>query len=108
MIRFTLRTLATILLAVAVIMAVVDATRTVAASRLVLTPLSTSWADTSPDTLEGFRSFLEGSVGPLAWQLVMNHVLSLPGFVVFLALSFAFFALGRRPQRRGPRFAAEI
>jgi hypothetical protein len=107
MIRFTLRVFATILLAVAVIMAVIDATRSVAASRLVVTPLGTSWADTSPDTLEAFRGFLERSVSPLAWQLVTNRVLSLPGFVVFLVLSFLFYALGRRPQRR-PRFAAEI
>ena len=55
MFRFLFRLAATIALAVAVIMAVLDATRTVAASQLVLTPLDTSWLTVSPDTLARCR-----------------------------------------------------
>ncbi|MBL8581165.1 MAG: hypothetical protein JNL61_02915 [Rhizobiaceae bacterium] len=108
MIRFLFRTIATVLLAVAVIMAVLDTTRTVAASRLVLTPLSSSWESVSPDSLEAARGFVEGSLGSQVWQMLAGYVLALPGFVVFLALAFLFYAAGRRPQRRGPRFAAEV
>ena len=43
MFRFLFRLLASLALAVAVIMAVLDVTRTIAASHLVLTPLGASW-----------------------------------------------------------------
>ena len=56
MIRFLFRLLATISLAVAVIMAVLDATRTVAAGSLVTTPLGTSWLAVSPATLESTQA----------------------------------------------------
>ena len=108
MIRFLFRALATVLLAIAVIMAVLDATRSVAASRFIVTPLSSSWESASPDTLEAARGLVERSFGAALWQPIATYLLSLPGFAVFLALAFLFYAVGRRPARRGPRFAAEI
>ena len=59
MIRFLFRFLATIALAVAVIMAVLDATRTVAAGDWVMTPLGTSWLAVSPATLESAQKAVE-------------------------------------------------
>ena len=55
MFRFLFRLMATFALAVAVIMAVLDVTRTVAASRLVITSLGASWRGVSPATLERLR-----------------------------------------------------
>ena len=98
MIRFLFRFLATIVLAVAVVLAVVDATRTVAAGDWVLTPLGTSWMSVSPDTLEKAQAAIEGLL-PALWDPVTLAVLKLPGFVVFAVLALLLYAIGRRPAR---------
>jgi len=107
MIRFLFRTLATVSLAAAVIMAVVDATRTLAASELVMTPLAESWAAVSPATFAALRDFVVTTIHPLVWDPAVLAVLALPGFAVFAALALLFYAIGHRRQRRVGRFVAE-
>ena len=107
MIRFLFRLLASVALSIAVIMTVLDATRTVATSALVMTPLMTSWSGTSPDTLAAAQDFITMHIHPLAWNPVVTSVLALPGFVVFLALAFLLYAIGHRPARRIGRFVTE-
>lgn len=96
MIRFLFRLLSTIALAIAVVMAVLDATRTVAASALVLTPLAASWNAVSPGTMDAAGKLIAGKVHPLLWDPVMLSILALPGFVVFAALSLLLYAFGRK------------
>jgi inosine-uridine nucleoside N-ribohydrolase len=105
--RFLFRLAATIALAVAVIMAVLDATRTVAASHLVLTPLRESWGAVSPHTLQNFQNLTQTKINALAWDPVAVTVLNLPGFAVFAALAFLLYAIGHRPRRRRRDFAVE-
>lgn len=105
MIRLLFRLAAMVSLSVAVIMAVIDATRSVAASQLVTTPLKTSWLAFSPDTLGTFESFVRTDINPMAWDAGMAWVLALPGFVVFAFLAFVLGAIGRRPEPRTGRFA---
>ena len=103
MIRFLFSFLAMVALAFAVIMAVLDATRTIAASHLVLTPLAVSWGAVSPQTLVAAQAFVEQKMHPLLWNPVLVHLLALPGFVVFGALSLALYAANRpslRTRRR--------
>lgn len=107
MFRFLFRVMATFSLAVAVIMAVLDVTRTIAASRLVLTPLAGSWSSVSPLTLERTQSFIVENAHPLVWNPVMVFILGLPGFVVFGVLAFLLYAIGHRPERRIGRFVVE-
>jgi len=107
MIRFLFRLLATASLAIAVIMAVLDATRTVAAKTLVTTPLLASWEKTYPQQLAAFRTFLEQKIHAQAWDPVATTVLGLPGFVVFAVLAFLLYAIGRRPQRKIGRFVVD-
>ena len=106
MLRFLFRLVGMFALAVAVIMSVLDATRTVAASRLVMTPLNTSWITVSPDSLAAAQQFVQTRLHPLLWDPFIVAVLNLPGFVVFGIAAFLFFALGRRRRRPG-RFAIE-
>lgn len=103
-VRFILRLLATVLLAVAVVMAVLDATRTVAANALVTTPLGTSWMAVSPDTLQRAQAAIE-RILPALWDPVALTVLELPGFVVFGVLALLVHALGRAPAKRLDPFA---
>lgn len=100
MIRLVLRLLSTVALAIAVIMAVLDATRTIAASALVMTPLGVSWRAMSPDTLDRVQAFVTATLHPLLWEPVLVSVLALPGFAVFAGLSLVLFVLGRKPSRR--------
>lgn len=107
MIRFLFRLLAMIALSVAAIMAVLDATRSIAASALVTTPLGESWAETLPDLLMLAEQNVRHYIHPLAWDPVAPLVLGLPGFAVFGALALLFYAIGRRPERRAGRFAIQ-
>ena len=87
-------------------MAVLDATRSIAASELVMTPLATSWIGVSPDTFSAVQSFLTDRVHPLAWDPAAVFVVRQPGFAVFAVLAFLLHAIGHKPRRRrGGRFA---
>ncbi len=106
MFRFLFRLAAMVSLSVAVIMAVLDATRTVAASQLVTTPFKTSWNAVSPETLGAAEMFVREKVNPLLWDTAVNWVLALPGFVVFAALALLLYAVGYRRERSQERYAA--
>ena len=97
MIRAILRLLSSVALAVAVIMAVLDATRSVAASSLVFTPLGDSWTWASPASLLAMKTFLEQEVHPLLWDPVMTSLTGLPGWLVFCLLAFTVYAMGHTP-----------
>ena len=105
MIRFIFRILATFALAVAVVMAVVDATRSIAASQWVATPLSQSWNEVAPQSFEAAAEFTRDMMVAELWDPVALTLLSLPGFVLFLFLALLFYLIGRRPERRLSRFA---
>lgn len=105
MFRFVFRLAAMVALSVSVIMAVLDTTRTVAASALVLTPLNASWLAVSPDTRAAFETFVRANAGSLVWDGVIAWVLNQPGFAVFAALAFLLYAVGYRRQRRTGQFA---
>lgn len=107
MFRFLFRLLATISLAIAVIMAVLDVTRTIAASRLVMTPLQDSWNSVSPSSFGQAQSFIVENTHPLVWNPVMTFILGQPGFAVFGVLALLLYAVGHRPERRLGHFAAE-
>jgi hypothetical protein len=99
MIRFGFRFLAAVALAIAVVMAVLDATRSVAADAIVLTPLGKSWMNLAPAALETIQSGISDRLHPALWNHVALPVLNLPGFVVFLLLALLFHVLGRRRHR---------
>lgn len=104
MVRFLFRFLATVSLAIAVVMAVIDATRTVAASDWVMTPLGVSWMAVSPDTLDKAQTMI-ASIHPALWDPITVFVLKAPGFAVFAVLALLLHVIGRRPARRLDPFA---
>ncbi|MCV3207341.1 hypothetical protein OHD62_11860 [Mesorhizobium sp. YC-39] len=105
MLRFLFRLAAMVALSVSVIMAVLDTTRSVAASALVLTPLNISWLAVSPDTRSAFESFVRDKVSSLLWDGVIAFVLNQPGFAVFAVLAFILYMIGYRRERPTGRFA---
>lgn len=106
MLRFLFRLAAMVALSVSVIMAVLDTTRSVAASALVMTPLNTSWLAVSPDTRSAFESFVRDKAGSLLWDGAIAWVLDQPGFAVFAVLAFILYMVGYRRERPTGRFAA--
>lgn len=105
MLRFLFRLAAMGALAIATIMAVLDVTRSVAASRAVMTPLKTSWNAVSPDTLGAAESFVREKMPPLVWDTAVNWVIDRPGFAVFATLALLLYAIGYKRPRRAGRFA---
>jgi hypothetical protein len=99
MIRFLFRLFSMFALSVAVILAVLDATRSIAASALVLTPLAASWAAAAPASLAAAEARVAETLHPLVWDVLVVPILSLPGFVVFAVLALLLYAVGRRPRR---------
>jgi hypothetical protein len=106
MLRFLFRLAAMVALSVAVIMAVLDATRSVAASALVMTPLNSSWLAVSPDTRAAFETFVRAKAGPMIWDGGVAWVLAQPGFAVFAVAALLLYAIGYRRRRRGGEFAS--
>ena len=105
MFRFLFRLAAMVALSICVILAVLDTTRTVAASALVMTPLRASWLATSPETLAGFEALVREKAGSALWDAAIAPVVDLPGFAVFGGLAALLYAIGYRRRRHGGHLA---
>ena len=99
MIRFIFRFLALVALVIAIILAVLDGARSVAAARIVLTPLGTSWYQVSPDTLNGMQAAIQRNVHPSIWDPFIVWVLTQPGAAVMAILSAILYMIGHRRRR---------
>jgi hypothetical protein len=80
--RLVLRVVGTLLIAFAVILIIIDGTRSLAANGLVFTPLEATWQSMNADSLAALQEFLGTRLfGPLIAPLV-SAVLSFPGWAV--------------------------
>lgn len=102
MIRFLLRLLATIALALAVILAVIDVTRSIAASAWIFTSLAQGWQSVSPESLEAVRQAVKQSAWPAGWEIIAVPLLTLPAFGVLALLALLLYAGGHRRRRGRP------
>lgn len=98
MIRAILRLFSSIALSVAVIMAVLDATRSIAVEQIIMTPLGVSWASLSPASLEAIEKTFATNLPHFLWDPLMTGLLLQPGFAVFAVLALLLALAGRRPQ----------
>ena len=106
MFKALLRLLSMILLAVAVIMMVLDATRSIAAGALVMTPLGVSWATLSPESLGRFETMITSSLPSFVWNPLVLALLHLPGFAVAVLLSLFLAMAGHKRKRHSDRISA--
>lgn len=78
--RLVLRVIGTLLIAFAVILVIIDGTRSLAANGLVFTPLEATWQGMHPVSLAAVRDFLGTRLfGPLL-DPVVSAVLNVPGW----------------------------
>ena len=98
--RLLLRIIGTTLLAAALILVILDGTRSLGTNALVMTPLGETWRAIHADSLAGVQSFIESRFfGPLLEGLI-SAILALPGWVV-LGVPGALLAwLGRSKRTR--------
>jgi len=88
------------LLLLAMVAAVVDATKSLAGGGAwVVTPMGEQWQALSPETLQDSKVAVETNVGPFLWDPVMTTILHAPTWVVFGILGVLLFWLG---QKRKP------
>jgi len=80
--RLILRIAGTVLIACAVILIIIDGTKSLAANMLVVTPLETSWVEMHAESLAGLRAFLETRLFGPVLKPVVSAILGFPGFAV--------------------------
>ena len=95
-----LRILALFSLAMALITAVLDVTRSIADSTLVFTSLGVDWARFSLESLTRTQSIVQEFIHPVLWDPVVIKILQAPSWAVFTALWLIFALLGNRKKAR--------
>lgn len=105
-IRFLFRLAAMLVLAAGVVMAVVDATRSIAADEVRLTSLQEAWAATAPGLLETAQASVNNTALPVAGEALAAG-LALPAIAVLALLALLLYAIGRKRPPAVGRFVVE-
>jgi hypothetical protein len=80
--RLIFRITGTLLLAAALILLILDGTRSLGANRIVVTPLSDSWMLIHPDSLAQLQAFLASRFFGDLLETVVGAILAFPGWAV--------------------------
>lgn len=98
--RLVLRIVGTLLIALAVILLIIDGTKSLAANGLVLTPLEDTWTAISPDSLAALREFLATRFFGPVLETVVTAILSCPGWAVIGVPGLLLAWAGRSRRER--------
>ncbi len=89
-----------IALAMTVITAILDLTRSIANSAVTITPLGLEWFNFHLPSLNGFQVGVQRKLGmPWLWESVIQNILLAPSWLVFGAMAIIFLWFGRRKER---------
>jgi hypothetical protein len=103
MIGFLARFVGLWFVAGALVALVIDATKSIAASAIVMTPLGDALTFYSVATLMSAQTFVEQQVEPYVggwlWDPAIQTILLLPTWIVLGAIGFLLTWLGRRRRR---------
>ncbi len=98
--RLLLRLLGTWLLGIALILLIIDGTRSLAASGMVITPLGETWNQLHAASLAETQNFLSSRFfGPIL-EPVVNGLLGIAGWIVFAVPGGLFAWMGRTRRAR--------
>lgn len=98
--RLILRLLGTWLVAIALILGVMDGTKSLAANELVFTSFAEAWTWVHVDSLATVRSFLESRLfGPML-ETVADAVFSAPAWLVLVVPGLLLAWMGRSRRVR--------
>ena len=97
--RLILRVLGTWLIGLALVLLVIDGTRSLGANAVMFTSLADLWTQIHPPSLDGVRSFLNSRFFATLLDSALNALLGYPAFAVFGVLGIVLALLGRKPHR---------
>src|SRR5262245_55417531 len=95
MIRFLLRFIGLLLLALAFIFLVYDGTKSIADQRLYVTKVAEVWSTFHESSLAQIRPTLQG-LAPWLWDPVATNVLNAPVCLVLVIVGIILVLLGRK------------
>jgi hypothetical protein len=99
MIRFVLRFVGLLLLALGFIFLVYDGTKSIADQNLFLTSVGSIWSNIHQSSLTALQPTVERLVGPWAWQgVVQPYFLDQPISLVFAIVGAILILLGRKKK----------
>lgn len=98
MIRFVLRFVGLLLLALGFIFLVYDGIRSISDGNILLTRTSEVWNIVSDGSQAAFQTLVERRVGADVWQIAIAPVLAQPASVVACVLGVILIVLGRKKK----------
>ena len=98
MIRFLLRFIGLLLLALAFIFVVYDGIRTISDGTLLITKTSYVWNAINDSSLRMLQALVEQKLGAEAWQIGVAPVLDQPAAAIFCVLGVILIILGRKKK----------
>ena len=94
-----LRALGMLILLLAVVAIVVDGTKSLAASELIITSLGEQWFKLHAPSLSISQAAIERHVHPFLWDPVITALLRWPTWALLGVLGFVLYLFGRRKSR---------
>jgi hypothetical protein len=98
--RLILRIVGTLLIALAVILVIIDGTKSLGANALVFTSLNDTWTAISPDSLAVVREFLGTRLFGPVLETAVTAILGLPGWAVIGVPGLLLAWAGRSRRER--------
>ena len=97
--RLVLRILGTWLLGLALILLVIDGTRSLGANALVLASLADTWGSLHEDSIAAVKAFLDTRFFADQLRMAFDALLTYPAFAVVGVPGIVMALLGQRPRR---------
>lgn len=97
--RLILRVLGTWLIGLALVLLVIDGTKSLGANALVFTSLADLWMQAHPPSLDAVRGFFGSRFFADLLDAALTAMLAYPAFAVFGVPGIVLALLGRKPQR---------
>jgi len=104
--HFLFRVIGLFVLALALVLAVLDITRSITASTIIFTSLAESWMSLSPRSLAASKEAIETWVHPFLWDPMLVFVLQLPSWLMFWFVAMFLLWLGQKRENPYGRFAS--
>jgi len=98
MIRFLLRFIGLLLLALAFIFVVYDGIRSISDGDFLVTKASYVWNATHDRSLQALQTLIEQNAGTEVWQLGIAPILDQPASAIFAVLGVILIVLGRKKK----------
>ena len=105
MFQFLFRAAGMFVLALALITAILDPTRSIAASAVVVKPFGAVWGSVLPASLEASRVAVQTYVHPFVWNPLISTLLALPSWLLLWCVAMILLWIGQRRSNPYGRFA---